>query len=161
MFNPGQILGRTRLTAQLLSLGLPTSFAFLAFRQLIVSMTHARTKKPPLCGRRAGCSRSAAGRQCRHQRFPTRPYPCCRPLQGRDTDLSLGPALVKPAHSEDQGIASLIRRVCRLQLSKQYSWIGCPVQTHTKLICRETERATTDLNIRMKSSRRGASDGAE
>ena len=27
-----------------------------------------------------------------------------------------------------------------------YSWIGRPVQTYTKLICRETERATTDLN---------------
>ena len=32
---------------------------------------------------------------------------------------------------------------------------------HTKkLICRETERATTDLNIPMKSSRRGASNSA-
>ena len=30
--------------------------------------------------------------------------------------------------------------------------------TH-KMICRETERATTDLNIKMKSSRRGASTG--
>ena len=41
-----------------------------------------------------------------------------------------------------------------------YSWIGRPVQTYKKIICRETERATTDLNIRMKSSRRGASNGA-
>ena len=41
-----------------------------------------------------------------------------------------------------------------------YSWIGRPVQAHTKLICRETERATTDLNIRMKSFRQGASNGA-
>ena len=42
----------------------------------------------------------------------------------------------------------------------QYSWIGRPVQTHTKIICRETERATADLNIRMKSSWRGKSNGA-
>ena len=41
-----------------------------------------------------------------------------------------------------------------------YSWIGRPVQTQKKTICRETERATTDLNIRMKSSPEGASNGA-
>ena len=41
----------------------------------------------------------------------------------------------------------------------KYSWIGRPVRTHTKSICRETKRATTDLNIRMKSSWRGASIG--
>ena len=40
-----------------------------------------------------------------------------------------------------------------------YSWIGRPVRTHTKSTCRETERATTDLNIRMKSSRGDASTG--
>ena len=28
-----------------------------------------------------------------------------------------------------------------------YSWIWRPVQTHKKLICRQTERATTDLNM--------------
>ena len=32
--------------------------------------------------------------------------------------------------------------------------------THTKLICRETERAPTDLKLRTKGSRRGASTGA-
>ena len=42
-----------------------------------------------------------------------------------------------------------------------YSWIGRPVQTYTKLICREIERTTTNLNIRMKSFRRGASNGAD
>ena len=42
----------------------------------------------------------------------------------------------------------------------EYSWIGQPVWTHTHKNCRETERATTNLNIRMKSSRRGASTGA-
>ena len=40
-----------------------------------------------------------------------------------------------------------------------YSWIGRPVRTHKKSICRETKRATTDLNIWMKSSRRGTSNG--
>ena len=44
--------------------------------------------------------------------------------------------------------------------SLSYSWIGRPVQTHTKIICHETKRATTDLNIRTKSSQRGASNGA-
>ena len=43
---------------------------------------------------------------------------------------------------------------------EEYSWIGRPVWTHNKSICRETERATTDLNIRMKSSRQGTSTGA-
>ena len=43
---------------------------------------------------------------------------------------------------------------------RSYSWIGRPVRTHAKLICRETKRATTDLDIRMKSSQRGASNGA-
>ena len=41
-----------------------------------------------------------------------------------------------------------------------YSWIGHPVRTHKKSICRETERATTDLKLRTKSSRQGASTGA-
>ena len=45
-------------------------------------------------------------------------------------------------------------------ISFAYSWIRHPVQTHTQLICRETKRATTDLNIRMKNSRQGASNGA-
>ena len=36
--------------------------------------------------------------------------------------------------------------VCTSILTK-YSWIGRPVRTHTKIICRETKRATTDLNI--------------
>ena len=41
-----------------------------------------------------------------------------------------------------------------------YSWIGHPVRTQKK--CCETERATTDLNIQMKSSRQGAStDGVQ
>ena len=40
-----------------------------------------------------------------------------------------------------------------------YSWIGRPVRTHKKINLRETERAMTDLNIRMKSSRRDASNG--
>ena len=40
-----------------------------------------------------------------------------------------------------------------------YSWIGCPVRTHKKSICRETKRATTGLNTRMKSSHRGAFNG--
>ena len=31
--------------------------------------------------------------------------------------------------------------------AKLYSWIGRPVQAHKKLICRETKRATADLNI--------------
>ena len=39
-----------------------------------------------------------------------------------------------------------------------YSWIGPLVRTHKETVCRETERATMDLNIRMKSSRRGASN---
>ena len=34
------------------------------------------------------------------------------------------------------------------------------LRRHTKIICRETERTTTDLNKRMKSSRRGAFNGA-
>ena len=46
-----------------------------------------------------------------------------------------------------------------LGLLQNYSWIGRPVRTHRKSICRETERATTDLNIGMKSSRRDASNG--
>ena len=50
---------------------------------------------------------------------------------------------------------------CSETLFIAYSWIGRPVQTHIKLICRETERATADLNTRMKSSRQGASNGAE
>ena len=41
-----------------------------------------------------------------------------------------------------------------------YSWIGRPVRTHEKSICRESKRATADLNIRMNSSRQGASTGA-
>ena len=41
-----------------------------------------------------------------------------------------------------------------------YSWIGRPMQANKKIICRKTERATTDLNILMKSSQRGASNGA-
>ena len=40
-----------------------------------------------------------------------------------------------------------------------YSWIGCPVRTYKNSICRETERAATDLNIQIKSSRQGASIG--
>ena len=43
---------------------------------------------------------------------------------------------------------------------KKWCWIGRPVQTQTKLVCRETERATADLNTRMKSSWRGASNSA-
>ena len=41
-----------------------------------------------------------------------------------------------------------------------YSWIARPVQTHTKIICQGTEKATTDSRLRTKSSRRGASIGA-
>ena len=33
------------------------------------------------------------------------------------------------------------------KIRPKYSWIGRLVRTHTKLICRETKRATTDLNI--------------
>ena len=40
-----------------------------------------------------------------------------------------------------------------------YSWIGRPVRIHKKIICRETERATMDLNILMKSSQQGTSNG--
>ena len=40
-----------------------------------------------------------------------------------------------------------------------YIWIGRPVRTHKKTVWREAERATADLNVRMKSSRRGASNG--
>ena len=42
-----------------------------------------------------------------------------------------------------------------------YSWIRHPVWTHKKkyVICRETEKATTDLNTWMKSSRPGAFTG--
>ena len=41
-----------------------------------------------------------------------------------------------------------------------YSWIDHQKRTHFTSICRETERATTDLNITMKSPRLGASNGA-
>ena len=40
-----------------------------------------------------------------------------------------------------------------------YSWSGRPVRTHKESTCRETKRDMADLNIRMKSSRRGASNG--
>ena len=40
-----------------------------------------------------------------------------------------------------------------------YSWIERPVRTHKESICRETKRATADLNIQMKSSRRSAANG--
>ena len=43
---------------------------------------------------------------------------------------------------------------------RPYSWIGRSVRTREKMICHETERATADLNIRMKSSRRGESNCA-
>ena len=50
--------------------------------------------------------------------------------------------------------------LCILCLVKiAYSWIGRPVRTHKKSICRETKGSTTDLNIRMKSSRQEASNG--
>ena len=39
----------------------------------------------------------------------------------------------------------------------QLDWMSCAATQ--KAICREAERATTDLNIQMKSSRRGASNG--
>ena len=51
---------------------------------------------------------------------------------------------------------------CRLlvPLSKSFHFYIChQKQTHTKLICREAKRTTTDLTPRMKSSRRGASIG--
>ena len=38
-----------------------------------------------------------------------------------------------------------------------YSWTGHQKRTPFTSICRETERATTDLNIRINSSWRGAS----
>ena len=40
-----------------------------------------------------------------------------------------------------------------------YSWIERPVRTHKKSICRETDRATTDLNVRMQHSQRDAFKG--
>ena len=61
---------------------------------------------------------------------------------------------------ENRGEATINLLVMEKLGNKTYSWIGRPVQAHTKLICSEVERATADLNIRMKSSRRGASNGA-
>ena len=59
-------------------------------------------------------------------------------LQGKgDEDLNQICCLLFPLH---------------LLLLSAYSWIGRPVQTHTQIICRETERATTYLNKQMKSS---------
>ena len=59
------------------------------------------------------------------------------------------------------GVISCKSTWCQLlrKTMRYYSWIGRPERTHTKSICRETERATTDLNIRMKSSQPGASFG--
>ena len=42
--------------------------------------------------------------------------------------------------------------------NQYYNWIGRPVRTTKKSICHETERAVADLTIRMKISRRGASN---
>ena len=54
----------------------------------------------------------------------------------------------------------LYRYLVDNNINSHYSWIGRPVQAHKKLICRKAKRATADLNIRIKSSRRGASNGA-
>ena len=41
----------------------------------------------------------------------------------------------------------------------RYIWIGRPVRTHTKLICRKIKRVATDPRQNMKSSRRGTPTG--
>ena len=82
---------------------------------------------------------------------------------------------IEPSWSRNEECASAVRLVPLFQFEKcskccflvcersthcSYSWIGRPVRTHTESVCRETKRATTDLNIRMKSSGWGASNGA-
>ena len=56
-------------------------------------------------------------------------------------------------------VSSTTKGPCTKIWPAVYSWIGRPVRTHKTSICRETKRATPDLNIRMKSSQRGASNG--
>ena len=51
--------------------------------------------------------------------------------------------------------------VCEGSTHCSSSWIGNPVRTHKKSFFRETERATTDLNIWMKSSWWDASNRTE
>ena len=44
---------------------------------------------------------------------------------------------------------------------RHYSWIGPPVETHKKLICQRTVRATTTPRPPLESSRQGESKPAE
>ena len=58
----------------------------------------------------------------------------------------------------DITLPTLFKQSSSKSANIQLDWTSC-VDTQKNNL-RETERATTDLNIRMKSSRRGASNGA-
>ena len=77
------------------------------------------------------------------------------PLPGHSKVAHYGntPPLSRPVTHTPHLLTSI-----KLRLTT-YSWNGRPVRTQKKTICRDTKRATTDLNIWMKSSRRGAFNG--